>query len=144
MRLLPLVLVASTILLISGCVKDRSLAGEWTGKVLIENQKSDDLAADIARALSDSMALSLNLKPDGSYEERVMFFGLEGSWAIEGNELVLTPNRFEGKALSEVKDQAIQEELLPAKRFVINREQGTFGRKSPAGDYQEEYTRKTN
>ncbi len=121
------------------CVQDRSLAGDWVGKVKIQNPDGDELSKEIETALSEAMSLSLSLKADGSYRERVMFFTVEGRWKIEDGSLKLQPEKVDSKPLDQIKDPGIKKEIVPAKEFEINKSTMTFGRKSPEGEYREEY-----
>lgn len=142
--LLGMFLVGS--LLLGGCVEDRSLAGEWVADVEISETpggtEEDDFAGELAKTLSESMELSVNLNKDGTYVEQVLFFEVSGKWKIRGDELVLMPREINGTKVVDVTDANARKNLGQEKVFEISQDRTSFLRSNPEGNYSEVFRRK--
>ncbi len=132
------------VVFLSGCAQDRSLAGRWTGKVSIDTSgqsEADQFSGDIAKALSDSITMEFELKEDGSYREKVLFFEVEGRWQSKGGKLALNPEKVNGKDLSELADEKARSELGTPKVYEVKEGGQALVRRSPDGSYEEVFTR---
>lgn len=140
-----LLAVVAACLALPGCVQDRGLAGVWSGEVSIaaaQGSAEDQFAGDIAQALSDSIELEFELREDGSYRERVLFFEVEGRWESKGGRLALKPEKVNGESLSALKDAKAREELGATKVFEVKEGGQALVRANEDGSYREVFTRK--
>lgn len=80
----------------------KTLVGKWRGKVEIAPEKKDDPAAKMAESMSAMFGdFLLEIKEGNAYTLAVMGVPTEGSLAMKGNDLTMTPQKIMGKTIEE-------------------------------------------
>lgn len=77
------------------------LTGKWDGKPDFEVDSKDPMAAMAAGMLEAMGGASLELKADKSFDLRIMFLPMEGTWEYTNKTVVLTPTKVMGLTQSE-------------------------------------------
>ncbi len=82
----------------------KSLVGKWRGKVEVAPNKKDDEAAKAAASMAGMFGdFNLEIKEGNVFTLAIMGIPTDGSIAMKGNEVTLTPKMIMGKTIEEFK-----------------------------------------
>lgn len=102
--LAPLFLI---VLFLTGCMSpEQRLIGKWKGTVEVSSTvKSLPFGAQ-ASTFANMTDPQLDLRPDKTFTLYMSFAPIEGTWALAGKEVVLTPKKVMGMSADDAKDRA--------------------------------------
>lgn len=89
--------------LLAGCSKGSStpnVVGKWTANVAKSKMSSTEMTEEVRKlneALVSSMALEV--RADNTFTLKIMV-DMKGTWTLNGNKLILTPDKEAGQTIS--------------------------------------------
>jgi len=93
------------LLLLTGCLSpEQQVVGKWKGKLDINKGITSSMGP--MGGMANLIQPQLDLRPDKTFRLSISLAPVEGTWKLEGNQLLLTPTSFMGMPTSEVKAQA--------------------------------------
>jgi hypothetical protein len=84
---------------------EANLVGRWKGEIKLPEKDKNDPMAKMAEGFLSMLSFDLELKADHKYTMTVFIIPMEGTWAMSGNKVVLTPTLIMGMTPEEAKKE---------------------------------------
>lgn len=99
--------LAFIVLCLAGCMsEEQKLVGKWKGTVEVGGAVKNSPIGAQASGLANMTDPQLDLRPDKTFTLYFSFAPIEGTWALQDKDIVLTPKKVLGISADDAKKRA--------------------------------------
>jgi hypothetical protein len=94
------------------------ICGKFLGRQKVREGREAELSAQERKQIQKgSASIDLDMREDGTFQRQVT----EGTWRVDGNKVIFTPNKFGGKTAEEMQRAADEQGRAFGLAFVFNK-----------------------